>query len=230
MNRKWITIALLGTLAVSAYADEESRAVPGLPERRISLSILSSMPATNLLEFVASRSGLRLDLADEIKTNAVSFRFKFDEASSADVAGWALRFLNAHADVNGAILRIAPGSPPDLPEGRPLASSPLLSQPFGRTNSWTHRVDQTVEYVLHVAGHHNFVMGPDSPAFQTPVLLAPNARTAAEILEDACAQAGLECSLRGNIVFIRKKESLEKPNHTSEDIRRPADGPPKSSR
>ena len=223
MNRKWITTGLFGAVVACSYANQDWPTLPDLPQRRISLSILRAMPATNLLEFVTHRTGLRLDLADEIKTNAVSFRFKFDEASCTDILGWVLHFLNAHATLDGAVLRVAAGSPPELPEGKPLTSSSVLAQPFTRTNSWSHRVDQTVEYVLHVAGQKNFIMGPDSPIFQSTVLLDPKGRTSAEILEDICAQAGLECSLRGSSLVIQKKEEKGLPNEASQDTSLRAD-------
>jgi hypothetical protein len=223
MNRTWTAVGLLAVLDAGAVADEQRRGLTDLPERKISLSVIDSMAATNLLEFVAYRSGLRLDLAPEIKTNSVSLRFKFDNANCADVIGMALHFLNAHATINADTLQIAAGQPPNLPRCQPIGASPLLSQPFARTNSWTHRLDQTVEYVLHVAGQKNFVMGPDCSVFQKKVVLAPNGRKTAEVLEDICAQAGVECTLRGSVVFIQKREDNGPPNEASQDTSLRAD-------
>jgi hypothetical protein len=212
MKLKWTTATLCLTILLHADAAERVHGLPELPQTRISLSILSAMPATNLLAFAIHRSGLRLDLADEIKTNAVAIRFKFDNADATEVVGWALHFLKAHASVEGSTLHVVAGSPPTLPGGKPVAASQLLAAPCTRTNSWTHRLDQTVEYLLHIAGHKNFVMGPESPQFQTEVHLDPQGRSTADILEDLCRQAAMECSLHSNVVFIRRKETQELPN------------------
>jgi len=50
---------------------------------------------------------------------------------------------------------------------------------------------------------------------RTEVTLNPNGRSTADLLEDLCAQAGLTCTLHGNVIFIRRKKETGVPNQTN---------------
>jgi hypothetical protein len=69
-----------------------------------------------------------------------------------------------------------------------------------------------IEYVLHFAKHGNVVIGPAGVAATRKVTLLPEGRTFAEIIESLCKQADLQCTLHGDVLFIRKKEKAELPN------------------
>lgn len=99
MKPKWIVAILWVVATLPVDAADAVHGVPEFPQKRVSMTILRAMPATNLLQFVTHRSGLRLDLADEIKTNAVSFKFRFDRADTTHVVGWVLHRAGIHNSV-----------------------------------------------------------------------------------------------------------------------------------
>jgi hypothetical protein len=169
--------------------------------------------ATELLTFVAHRNGLTVKYSDpELATNSVRFKCSFDDVETAPVAEWALYFLNANAVVEGGTMTVSAGKPSCPPQTDLSAVTASLAQPLSQTNSFSGRLDQMIEYVMHVGRVHNVLMGPECPEFFTKVKLKPSGRSTAEILKDLCDQAKLEYSVHDKIVFIRKKTKEGLPN------------------
>jgi hypothetical protein len=182
-------------------------------DQRMSLRAIEPWLATKVIEFVGKRTDLAIDLSPAVATNSVQLRLATDNLDAQTILDWALYFLHAEAVVTGAVLRVRQGTPPVIPAAKPLSASPILAQPYPQTKSFTHDADVMLEYVLHHAKFGNVVMEPACPEFLTKVHLNPQGRSSADIIADLCGQAGLECTLRGKVLFIRRKEP-EVPNKT----------------
>jgi len=188
--------------------------------KRVTFQTIEPWRATEVIQFLAHRSGMAIQFADDIATNTLQFKFKVEDLDSKTLLDWTLRALDAHATITNSLIEVRSGTAPVLPAEMPLTNSPILASPYPWTNSFTHPADVMFEYVLHVAKFGNVVMGPSCSQLRTHVHLNPKGRSTAEILEELCDQAGLKCTLHNGVLFIRAREEKEKPNQQSEGIRR----------
>ena len=212
--KKILGIVLLLSTTASAEPDPEL-------QMRTSVEALIPWHATNVVKFIARQSELTVKFLGSVQTNAVAFHFKAKNLPAKTLLNWSLHFLNANATIDGEVLHIASGSPQPLPPGKPVETSELLARPnsLGHPAGYvmTNSLDDMIEYVLHVAQFRNMVMGPDCAQFETNVKLEANNRSTADIIKDLCDQAGLQCTLHGEVLFIRKKEKKDVPNKALDD-------------
>ena len=216
MKSKWIVAILWVVGVLPVEAGDALQGLPELPQKRVSMTILSDMPATNLLQFVAHRNGIRLDLADGIKTNTVSFKFRFDNADTRHVISWALHFLNAAAILTNGTLHVVPrsGQEPtpvvrdDSSQAQSVPLLDLLGRPFDQDRAVTFPAHQVLEWVLHRAGIHNDVFAPECSRAMQDVTVSAGSRQFSDVLTDVCDQSGLKWSVRWEAVFIERKDSI----------------------
>ena len=196
----------LATLALFAGPQDE-----GVLRKKISLHLLEPISANEFLTFIAAKCGLTVEYADNtVKTNAVAFRLLANNLDAQCLVDWALRTLNAHATVTGKVMRVAAGAPPPLPSGEPASAiRPLSYANYPWTNSLPMRADQAIDYLIYVGMWDNYVMIPECDELRTFVNIVPNRRSVAELIEDVCSQAGLDCSLRGEVIYVQRKKQTE---------------------
>jgi hypothetical protein len=214
MKAIWTILALSVATISPAAAGGDLHGLPELPQKRVSITILQAMPATDLLKFAVSQSDLRLDLADEIKTNGVSFKFRFDDADTRDAIAWSLRFLNADAVLTNDTLRVFPRSPLPANQARQYESAAVpsarlaefLGRPFDQDRTLTFPAHQVLEWVLHRAGIHNSVFAPECSQEMKDVTVTAGSRRFRDVLTDVCNQAHLQWSLQWGAVFIEPKD------------------------